>query len=269
MTRFHDYLQSIGATAVDKASRKDMGTLTLNQRARMITKISAVVTVVGTVAASKPCAGYITVTSEDCNIEPMEFPFAPTPSHLGSTPGHKVDEPYEFVINVPCPPGATLQFYMTLGVAAPNGAPEVFINVEYTDGESDGSPQMHIKMLEPSAALSTGDNDVTTLTAITIKGASDVVQMGFFADVATPVADEALAFGVKVTCDEFKVSGPEKWGLRGKPAGDATDSQASTGWDFFETNRHLSKSQADLVTEVIQYDANNAAPEIYVAVFYI
>lgn len=269
MARFHDYLQSVGPTALDKANRKDMGTITLNQKAQMITKVSAIVTVVGTVAQSKPCVGYITITSDDCSIEPCEFPFAPTPSHLGTTPAHALDKPYEFVINVPCPKGTKLQFYCTLGVGAPNGAPEIFVNVEYTDGESDGSPEMHIKMLEPSAALSTGDGDITTLDAIEIKKASDVVAIWTFADVATKVADEAVVLGVKITCDEFQESGPLKFGMRSKPAGDATDSMGANGWTETETNRHLSTTTANLVAEVTQFDANNAAPEIYIAVAYI
>lgn len=265
---FHDVLQSPGPTDVDKANRKDMGTLTLSQSARMITKVWAIVSAVGTKTAEKPVCGYITITSDDCNIEPFEFPFAPTPTHLNVTPATYVDKPYKFPVNCKVPGGAKLQFYCTLGIGAPVSAPEITVCVEYSNG--GGGTQYHMKVLEPSGALSTGDGDVTTMSTIEIKGAKKLVGVWAIAEVTTPVADEAVVVNMSITCNEFSASGPLKFPLRTKEQGDATSvNGAGVGVTFVETSRTFKQTTAVIQPTATQYDANNAAPECYVGVIYV
>ena len=272
MALFHDVLQSPGATDVDKANRKDLGTLTLSADARMITRVWAIVASVGTKTASKPVSGFITITSDDCDIEPLEFPFAPTPTHLNVTPNTYVDKPYKFPVNCPCPGKAKLQFYQTLGIAAPVSAPEVMVCVEFSDGEEaeEISGQVHMKSLEPSGALGTADNTLTTLSSIEIKGASRVIGGWGSAEVATPVADEAVVCVLSITCNEFANAGPWKFPLRTQESIDATTGQGGVGVTFCKTNRPLKPGISDAVLQgaITQYDANNAAPEAWYGVAY-
>jgi len=270
MATFLDVLQSPGPTDVDKANRKDLGTLTLNQKGTMIRRVWAIVTNVGTKAQAKPLCGYITITSDDANVEPLEFPFSPTPPHLGATPHKEIDKPYKFDVNCPCDAGAVLQMYCTLGIAAPQGAPEVTVCVEYSDGETVGEgTQIHMKVLEPSGALSTGDGDVTTMSTIEIKNASKIIGVWAIALVATPVADEAVIVNCSITCDEFAESGPLKFPLRSQLSIDATTGWGGCGVTFIECERDLKTSTAVIQPSMTQYDANNAAPEAYVGVAYV
>ncbi len=264
-----DYVQGPGPTDVDKANRADVGDITLGKTQDwVITKVWAMVANVGTKAQSKPCVGYISLESEDCSIAPFHFPFAPTPSHLGATPHSSRDKAYKFNVNCPAPKGAVISCYATLGVAAPQGAPEVTVCIEY--GPASGGPQLHMDVLEPSGALGTADNATTTMSSLTIKNAREIILFWAVAAVATLVADESVIVGMKITCAQFEDSSSLKFPLEPCEEGDATTSGTDLHVTFVEETRRLKNAptEAVIVPTTTQYDANNAAPECYVGVAY-
>lgn len=270
MAIFHDYVQGAGPTDVDTANRVSIGTITLSQHARSIRRVWAMAVNVGTDAQSKPLVGYITLESEDVNIQPFKFPFSPTPSHLGATPHSSREKALKFFVNCQAVGGARIVCYATLGVGAPQAAPEIFVCIEYSDGGPEGQ-QIHMEVLEPSGALSTGDGDVTTMSDVSIKRASRLILVWAVASVATLVADESVIVGMKLTCSEFAQAGPLKFPLEPEEGGDATTSGTHLIVGIVETDRPFAGAPIDatLTPEATQYDANNAAPECYVGVAFV
>lgn len=225
---------------------------------------------VGTKTAAKPLCGYITLESDDCNIEPFHFPFQPTGSHLGVTPHTARGAALKFLVNCPVPGGARIDAYCTLGVAAPQGAPEVIVCIEFSDiGVMD--QQIHMSVLEPSGAAGTTVDTETTLSTITIKGAHRIIGLWAVAEVETPVADESLMHSLEIRSSEFAVSGPETIPLEPKEETDATTGFGELQLTFVECDRDIkpSVSEAVLTPKITNYDANNAAPEVYVGVAYV
>ncbi len=270
MTVFHDVAQGPGPTTVDKANRVSLGTITLSQTGNFLSRVWAQAVNVGTKTEANPLCGYITLESNDALLEPYEFPFEPTGSHLGATPHTSRQPARKFLINRPITAGGLVDVFCTLGIAAPQGAPEILVTLEYTDGEQifPGAPH-HMQVLEPSAALSTGDGDQTTLPKIELRDAFTLVLVWAVAEVETPVADESIIVQCKITCNEFAVAGPLNFGLEPKEETDAT-----TGWGglmitYLETVRPFKGDRADIVATMTQRDANNAAPEAFVGVAYI
>ena len=269
MAVFTDYVQGVGPTDVDKANRTSIGTITLSKGGSLLS-VRAKACNVGTDAQSKPLCGYITLESDDLNIEPFEFPFPPTPSHLGATPHSSRARSRWYPINAPLEKQVKITVYCTLGIAAPQAAPEVFVEFRFSNGGPEG-PQIHMKVLEPSGALSTGDNDETPMSTIELRDASKIIMVWAVATVATLVADESVIIGMKITCDDFLESGPCKFGLEPEEGGDATTSGTHLMVTENVVDRDLKNPPTTAVIQptATQYDANNAAPECYVGIAYI
>jgi hypothetical protein len=219
MALYQDVVQGPGATAAAVANKVEVGTLTLPQSARVITRIWITAGIVGTYAANKPLAGYIEVDSEDVPIKPLHIPIEPVAGYttLGSV---GPQEATKWVINCPAVGGAKLTFNM-IADAAPNAAPEVQITVEFSDGASPfPGPQIHMKAGEPAVSLSTSDNGTANLTDIEI-WARHLHMIVAYGACTTLVADTALVATCEVTSDDFAQAGPHKFSLNPALGGDA------------------------------------------------
>jgi hypothetical protein len=219
MALYTDVVQGPGASAAAVANKVEVGTLTLPQSAKVITRIWVTVGMQGTYAANKPVGGYIEVDSDDCGIKPLHIPIEPISGYttLGSTGPVAATK---WVVNCPAPGGAKLTFNM-IADAAPNAAVEAQITVEFSDGASPfPGPQFHMKAGEPAVSLSTSDNGAASLTDIEIwaRHLHMVVAYGVY---TTIVADTSLVATVEVTSDDFALAGPHKFALNPVSGGDA------------------------------------------------
>lgn len=219
MALFSDVVQGPGATAAAVANRVSIGTLTLPQSARAITRVWITAAPVGTMAAAKPLVGYIQVESDDCPIKPLHIPIEPAPPYITLGAGG-IKESTKWIVNCPTPGGAKLEFYMVADVA-PNAAPEVQVTVEFSDGGSPfPGPQMHMKCGEPAVALSTSDNVSADMTDIEIWGKHLHMVFGY-GSFTTGVADCAVVSTVEVSSDDFALAGPHKFSFNPHLGGDA------------------------------------------------
>ena len=219
MTLFTDITQGPGATAAALANKTALSDLTLPQSARVITRIWVTAGMVGTFAVNKPLVGYVIVTSDDCDIEPLHIPIEPIAPYLSlGSPGPK--EATKWVVNCPCPGGTKLSFDVVAD-AAPNAAPEICVNVEFSDGETVGAGRhLHMKAGEPAVSASTSDNGTANLDDIEIK-ASHVHMFWAYGAFTTMVADTSVVADVEVTSDDWAVAGPHKFSLNPNVGGDA------------------------------------------------
>lgn len=218
MALYTDVVQGPGASAAAIANKVEVGTITLPQSARVISRIWVTVGMQGTYAANKPVCGYIEVTSEDCGIAPLHIPIEPIAGYttLGSV---GPQEATKWVINCPAPGGAKLTFNCVAD-AAPNAATEAQVTVEFSDGSSPfPGPQIHMKCGEPAVALSVNDNGAASMTDIEIWGKHlhMVLAYGVY---TTIVADTSLVATVEVTSDDFAAAGPHKFSLNPASGGD-------------------------------------------------
>jgi len=225
MALYTDVVEGAGATAAALANKVEIGSITLPQSARILTRIWVTAAPVGTYAAAKPLLGYVIVTSEDCNIEPVHIPIEPVPAYI-TLGGGGIKEATKWVINCPVPGGAKLTFNMVADVA-PNAAPEVQCTVEFSDGGSPfPGPQFHMKIGEPAVASSTSDNGASSLTDIQIWGRHLHMVFGYNA-FTTVVADSAVVSTVEVTSDDFQQAGPHKFSFNPHQGGDANETGAA------------------------------------------
>jgi hypothetical protein len=219
MTLYTDVVQGPGATAAAIANKVEVGTLTLPQSARVITRIWITAGMQGTMAANKPLVGYVEVDSEDVPIKPLHIPLEPISGYttLGSVGPEAATK---WVVNCPAVGGAKLTFNM-IADAAPNAAPEVQITVEFSDGASPfPGPQVHMKCGEPAVSLSVNDNGTASLTDIEI-WARHLHMIAMYGAYTTIVADTSLVATVEVTSDDFAQAGPHKFSLNPVLGGDA------------------------------------------------
>lgn len=184
---------------------------------------------------AEPVCGYVRVTSDDCNIEPMHIPFEIVPGFI--TVGASVQrEPHKWIVNVPCVGGTVLSFDSVNDVAQ-TAAGEVAVTVEYSDGGTPfPGPQLHMKSGAAPATLGTADNAAIDLNDIEIK-ASRIVAVWGYALALQPTADQGCPADVSITSDDFAVAGPFKFAWN--PEGGGIANMASGGVDLtvVETDR--------------------------------
>lgn len=260
MTLFTDYVQGPGATAAAVANAVALSDLTLPQHARMITRIWVTAAQAGTFAASKTLVGYVRVTSEDCDIEPLHIPLEPQGGYL-TLGGGVVKEATKWVVNCPCPGGTKLSFDVVADVA-PNAGPEVQVIVEFSDGGSPfPGPQLHMKAGEPAVACSTSDNGETSNTDIEIK-ASQVHMIWGYACFTTLVADCSVVANAEISSDDFAVAGPHKFSWNPHVGGDANMGTAGLDLTKIETDIgfRVPGQKQTVSCKVIMRDAVSTAP---------
>jgi len=257
---FTDYVQGAGATAAALANKVALSDLTLSQSARMITRIWVTAAQVGTFAQHKPLVGYVIVSSEDCNIEPLHIPLEPQGGYV-TLGGGFVGPSTKWFVNCPCDGGTTLSFDVVADVA-PNAAPEVQVTVEYSDGGSPfGGEQLHMKIGEPAVAMSTSDNGETSNTDIEAKATHLKMVFGY-AVATTLVADSSPVANFEVTSDDFGQAGPFKSSFNPQVGGDANMGTAGVFLTKIETDRpfRVSGQKQTLSCKVIVRDAVSTAP---------
>lgn len=260
MTLFTDYVQGPGATAAAVANKVALSDMTLSTKSRMITRIWVTAGQAGTYAAAKPLVGYVIVESEDAEIEPLHIPIEPQAGYI-TLGGGFTGPATKWVVNCPCDAGAVLSFDVVADVA-PNAAPEIQVNVEYSDGGSPfGGPQLHMKCGEPAVACSTSDNGETSNTGIEIK-ASNLHMIFGYAVYTTSVADTSVVANYEVTSDDFAASGPRKGTFEPQVGGDANMGTAGVFLTKHEQDSafaHGGQKQT-LACKVIMRDAVSTAP---------
>lgn len=233
MTLFSEVIQGAGATTAAVANRVDLGDVTLPQSARMITRIWATAAIVGTYAAAQTLTGYIVIESDDCNIQPFQFPIEPVSGYVTLGGGGGPLEAHKWIVNCPCPGGTVLQIYHVADDAV--AACEIQVTIEFSDGGAPGQ-QLHMKMGEPSVACGTADNGEVSLTDIEIK-ASHVYAVAIYGAQATLTADCALAATFEITSDDFAVQGPWKSSINPHLGGDANCVGTTIALTLIETDR--------------------------------
>lgn len=258
MALFVDVVQGPGATAAAVANRVKVGTLTLKADGNFITRVWATAAVVGTYAANKPLVGYIQLESNDANIEPFEFPIEPVPSYitLGGAPQR---EAHKWPCNCPIKAGGSIDVYMVADVA-PNAAPEIQCNIEYSNG-GGGGEQLHMAAGEPAVAQSTSDNGETALTNIT-EAMGHLYALWAYGVFTTPVADSAVTATLEVKSNDFMESGPLSFSINPNNGGDANTVASFSGLTLIETDRMFKSSGAKATVKctVTMRDAVSTAP---------
>jgi len=236
LTLFSEVIQGAGATTAAVANQVDLGDVTLPQSARTITRIWATVAPTGTFAAAQSISGYIKIESEDCGIQPFQFPTELVGGYITvGGPGPK--EATKWLVNCPVPGGAVLQVYHVQDDAV--AASEVQVTIEFSDGGSPfGGGQLHMKCGEPATAVGTADNGAVSLDDIEIK-ASQLHMMTIYGMQATLTADCSLVATWAVTSDDFAVPGPWKGSVNPHCGGETDTSGSSVDLTKIETDRRF------------------------------
>lgn len=234
MTLFTDVVQGPSGTSAGVANATALSNMTLSQAARTITRIWITGAPVNFNVA-EPWVGYVRVTSDDANIEPLHIPFEIIPGFI--TVGAGVQrEPHKWVVNCPCPGGAVLSFDVVLDVAQ-TAAGEVQVVVEYSDGGSPfQGPHIHMKSGAAPATLGTADNVAIALNDITIK-ASQLYAVWGYALALQTTADEACPTTVEITSDDFAVVGPFRFSWNMHPGVIANGASGGVDLTVIETDR--------------------------------
>lgn len=234
MTLFSEVIQGAGATTAAVANQSDLGDITLPQSARMITRVWATAAIVGSYAAAQTLTGYIKIESEDCNIEPFQFPIEPTGGYV-TLGGGGVLAAHKWVVNCPCVGGTKLSIYH---VADDNvAACEIQVTVEFSDsGSPFGGGQLHMKMGEPATAAGTADNGEVSLDDIEIK-ASRVHAAVVYGAQATLTADCSLCATLEISSSDFAAAGPWKSSINPHNGGDANTAGTVLALTILETDR--------------------------------
>lgn len=232
MTVFTEIVNMVSATAAGTDNVTAKTAKTLPQSCTMIRRIWIDAVPVGTAAPAKPVLGYVRVTSDDTvkQIAPCHLPLEPQAAYLGTTTGGMIArEPHRWVINAETRAGPTINFESVVDIA-PNGAMELMITIEYSDGETfEGFPQLHYqigKNATTGSIGSTSDDGTDAGVDIAVKGASLIVGLFAYAATTTVTADQAMALEANVTSNDFLVVGTHKFAINGISVTDATPSLA-------------------------------------------
>jgi hypothetical protein len=201
----------------------------------MITRVWVTAAITGSYAAAQSISGYIQIESEDCNIQPFEFPTEIAGGYV-TVGGGDIKEATKWLVNCPCPGGTVLSVYHVQDDAV--AACEVQVTVEFSDGGSPfgGSQQLHMKAGEPSVAAGTADNGAVSLTDIEIK-ASRLHMLTIYGLQATPTADCAFVATWAVTSDDFAVAGPWEGSINPHMGGEANAVNSFAALTRVETDR--------------------------------
>lgn len=262
MGTFIDVVQGAGATAAAVANRVKIGTLTLKSDGNFISRVWATVTMVGTYAVNKPLVGYIQLESTDANIEPFEFPIEPVGTYL-TLGGGGQREPHKWIVNCPIKDGGDVDIYMVAD-AAPNAAPEVQVNIEYTNtgsGVVSDVSQIHMAAGEPAVSLSTSDNGAVDLTDITER-MSELYGIWSYGLFTTVVADSAVCATLEVKSNDFAESGPINFSINPQLGGDANTTATAVDLTLVEIVRPFKGggSKQTIKCQATMRDAVSTAP---------
>lgn len=234
MTLMSEVTQGPSGTTAAVANATALTDITLPQSARMITRVWVSGAPLNFNVA-EPWAGYVRITSDDCNIEPLHIPFEIIPGFI--TVGAGVQrEPHKWIVNCPVPGGAVLSVDTVMDVAQ-TAAGEVQVIVEFSDGGSPfGSQQLHMKSGAAPATLGTADNAAISLNDIEIK-ASQIHAIWGYALALQTTADEACPTTFSITSDDFAVAGPFKGAWNIHPGVIANGASGGVDLTVIETDR--------------------------------
>lgn len=253
-----DVVQGPGASAAAVANRVKIGTITLPAWARGLLRVWATVAPVGTFAANKPVIGSIQLESTDIDLEPFEFPIEPIAGYLtlgggGPAPAHK------WIVNAKAIGQAKIDAYMVADIA-PNAAPEVQVNFEFTDG-SPGGQQLRMKAAEPAVTQSTSDNGETSLTDIT-ELMKRIYRVWTYAVATTPIVDSSTCGQVEITSSDFAEVGPLNFSFNPHIGGDADTPATRTELTTVEVDRGFKSpaAKSTISARMIVRDAQTTGP---------
>jgi hypothetical protein len=234
MTLLSDVIQGAGPTTAAVANQVDLGDITLPQSARMITRVWATGAIVGTFAAAQTLTGYVKLESEDCNIQPFQFPLEPISGYV-TLGGGGVGPAHKWGVNCPCAGGSVIHVYVVADDAV--AASEIQVTIEFSDGGSPwGGPQYHMVAGEPSVAAGTADDGAVSLTNIEIKAAR-LHGVAIYGAQATLTADCSFVATFEITSDDFAVAGPFKSSINPHLGGDTNTTGSLIALTVIETDR--------------------------------
>jgi hypothetical protein len=117
---------------VTAATETSLGTITLSERATMITGVMAIALQDGVLTAGEELIGYVRLASDDVDLTPMQIPFAyGMGAGLGATvhPG-SIPRPLIMPCAIPLEKGSRVQCFANLSTAVTNGA-EILVAIQY------------------------------------------------------------------------------------------------------------------------------------------
>ena len=253
-----DVIQGPGASSAAVANRVQVGEITLPAWARGLLRVWATVAPVGSYAASKPVIGYIQLESTDIDLEPFEFPIEPIAGYLtlgggGPAPAKK------WIVNSKAIGQAKIQAYMVADIA-PNAAPEVQVNFEFTDGAPSGQ-QLFMSAAEPAVVQSTSDNGETALTDIT-ELMKRIYRVWTYAVATTPIVDSASCGELELTSSDFAQVGPLKFSINPHIGGDANTTATRTELTIVEVDRSFKSpaAKSTISAKMTVRDAQTTGP---------
>ncbi len=126
---FIDKVRAAITSAVDTS----VGTITLSEKAQLITGIGAQIAQDGVLTTAEELLGFLRLSSDDVNLSPSHWPLSAAYSAgLGATIAQgNIVVPELIPVNIPVPGGARINCFLDLNTAVTNAAEvEVFISYE-------------------------------------------------------------------------------------------------------------------------------------------